>query len=59
MGLLHQEGCFVNHKRVERIWKLQGLKVLAKQPKHLKAVIRDGAFLIDRLDRTAQLAAAE
>ena len=35
------------------------LTILAKPQQHLKAVIRDGRFLIDRLDRTAQLAAAE
>jgi len=32
-GLLHLEGCFANHKRVERIWKHEGLKVPKMQPK--------------------------
>ena len=30
---LHSEGWHVNHKRVERIWRWEGLKVPAKQPK--------------------------
>lgn len=32
-ALLRAEGWFVNHKRVERIWRQQGLKVPTKQPK--------------------------
>jgi len=32
-GLLRNEGWWVNHKRVERIWRREGLKVPAKQPK--------------------------
>ncbi len=31
--LLRREGWRVNHKRVERIWRQQGLKVPKKQPK--------------------------
>ena len=31
-ALLHGEGWYVNHKRVERIWRREGLKVPAKQP---------------------------
>ena len=31
--LLKREGWQVNHKRVERIWKEEGLKVPRKQPK--------------------------
>ena len=31
-ALLHQEGWHVNHKRVERIWRQEGLKVPQKQP---------------------------
>lgn len=30
---MHQEGFRVNHKRVERIWRQEGLKVPKKQPK--------------------------
>ena len=32
-ALLRGEGWYVNHKRVERIWRREGLKVPAKQPK--------------------------
>ena len=32
-ALLRAEGWQVNHKRVERIWRREGLKVPSKQPK--------------------------
>jgi transposase InsO family protein len=32
-AMLRQEGWIVNHKRVERIWREEGLKVPQKQPK--------------------------
>ena len=32
-ALLHAEGWCCNHKRVERIWRSEGLKVPARQPK--------------------------
>ncbi len=32
-ALLKNEGIMVNHKRVERIWRQEGLKVPRKQPK--------------------------
>ena len=32
-ALLRMGGWDVNHKRVERIWRREGLKVPAKQPK--------------------------
>ncbi len=32
-GLLRNDGWDVNHKRVERIWRAEGLKVPKKQPK--------------------------
>ena len=32
-ALLRAEGWTVNHKRVERIWRREGLKVPQKQPK--------------------------
>ena len=34
-ALLRMEGWDVNHKRVERIWRREGLKVRAKQPKRV------------------------
>ena len=33
--LLRREGWKVNHKRVERIWRQEGLRVPAKQPKRV------------------------
>ncbi len=32
-ALLNQEGCQVNSKRVERIWRRENLKVPHRQPK--------------------------
>jgi putative transposase len=32
-AMLHREGWQVNHKRIERVWRREGLKVPAKQPK--------------------------
>lgn len=32
-ALLEAEGWRINHKRVERLWRQEGLKVPAKQPK--------------------------
>lgn len=31
--MLHHEACSVNHKRVERIWRHEGLKVPRRQPR--------------------------
>ena len=40
---LHQEGWHVNHKRVERIWRQEGLKVPQKQPKRGRLWLADGS----------------
>jgi transposase InsO family protein len=32
-AMLRNDGWLVNHKRVERIWRREGLKVPQKQPK--------------------------
>ena len=45
MGLLHLEGTFVNHKRVERIWREEGLKVPKKQPKRRRLWLNDGSCI--------------
>ena len=42
-GLLHLFGLRVNHKRVERIWRQEGLKVPQKQPKRGRLWINDGS----------------
>jgi len=41
--LLRNEGWHVNHKRVERIWRQEGLKVPQKQPKRRRLWLGDGS----------------
>jgi len=41
-ALLKNEGIMINHKRVERIWRQEGLKVPRKQPKRGRLWINDG-----------------
>jgi putative transposase len=43
--MLRQEGWQVNHKRVERIWKREGLKVPKKQPKRGRLWLNDGSCI--------------
>jgi putative transposase len=44
-ALLQREGWQVNHKRVERIWRQEGLKVPAKQPKRGRLWLADGSIV--------------
>ena len=44
-ALLHAEGWACNHKRVERIWRAEGLKVPARQPKRGRLWLNDGSCL--------------
>jgi putative transposase len=44
-ALLHREGWRVNHKRVERIWRREGLKVPKKQPKRGRLWFTDGSCI--------------
>lgn len=44
-ALLNAEGFEVNHKRVERIWREQGLKVPQKQKKRRRLWLNDGSCL--------------
>ncbi len=44
-ALLRNEGWQVNHKRVERIWRREGLKVPAKQPKRGRLWLNDGSCI--------------
>ena len=44
-ALLHIEGWHVNHKRVERIWRREGLKVPAKQAKRRRLWLNDGSCI--------------
>ena len=43
--LLVREGWQFNHKRIERIWKKEGLKVPAKQPKRGRLWFNDGSCI--------------
>lgn len=43
--LLRTDGWQVNHKRVERIWRQEGLKVPQKQPKRRRLWFNDGSCL--------------
>ena len=42
-ALLRLDGWWVNHKRVERIWRQEGLKVPKKQPKRGRLWLNDGS----------------
>ena len=44
-ALLRQLGWQVNHKRVERIWRREGLKVPMKQPKRGRLWLGDGSLI--------------
>ena len=43
--LLRNEGWRVNHKRVERIWRQEGLKVPKRQPKRGRLWLNDGSCI--------------
>jgi len=42
-ALLRAEGFAVNHKRVERLWRREGLKVPARQPARRRLWLNDGS----------------
>jgi len=44
-ALLRCEGWHVNHKRVERIWRQEGLKVPKRQPKRQRLWFNDGSCI--------------
>ncbi len=44
-AMLRREGWIVNHKRVERIWRMEGLKVPQKQPKRGRLWLNDGSCI--------------
>jgi putative transposase len=50
-ALLVQEGWRVNHKRVERIWRKEGLKVAQRQPKRKRLWLNDGSCIRLRPER--------
>ena len=44
-ALLRAQGWHVNHKRVARIWRREGLKIPAKQPKRSRLWLNDGSCM--------------
>jgi transposase InsO family protein len=44
-ALLREKGWRVNHKRVERIWRKEGLKVPQKQPRRKRLWLNDGSCI--------------
>ncbi len=44
-AMLRQEGWQVNHKKIERIWRREGLKVPQKQPKRRRLWLNDGSCI--------------
>jgi len=50
-AMLRAEGWTVNHKRVERIWRQEGLKVPAEQPKRGRLWLNDGSCVRRRAER--------
>ncbi|SFH14139.1 Transposase InsO and inactivated derivatives, partial [Methylobacterium gossipiicola] len=50
-ALLRRDGWTVNVKRVERIWRREGLKVPARQPKRARLWLTDGSCLRLRPER--------
>ena len=44
-ALLRQAGWQINRKRVERIWRREGLKVPARQPKRDRLWLADGSCI--------------
>jgi len=49
-ALLHREGWRVNHKKVERIWRQEGLRVPRKQPKRGRLWWNDGSCVRKRAE---------
>jgi transposase InsO family protein len=47
-ALLQQDGWHVNHKRIERIWRREGLRVPHKQPKRGRLWLNDGSCIRKR-----------
>jgi transposase InsO family protein len=49
-ALLRREGWVVNRKRVERIWRQEGLKVPSRQPKRGRIWLNDGSCVRHRAE---------
>ena len=50
-ALLRDRGWDVNHKRVEKVWRREALKVPSKQPKRARLWLNDGSCVRLRPDR--------
>jgi transposase InsO family protein len=50
-ALLRRAGWLVNDKRVERVWRREGLKVPARQPKRARLWLNDGSCIRLRAER--------
>jgi|TARA_Y100000031_G_scaffold123739_1_gene139204 transposase InsO family protein len=50
-AILRREGWRVNHKRIERIWRQEGLKIPSRQPKRKRLWLNDGSCMRLRADR--------
>ncbi len=50
-ALLRREGWQINHKRVERLWRREGLKVPSRQPKRRRLWFNDGSCVRLRAER--------
>ena len=44
-ALMREEGWKINHKRIERLWKQEGLKVPQRQPKRRRLWLNDGSCI--------------
>ena len=49
--MLRNEGILINHKRVERIWREEGLKLPKKQKKRRRLFLNDGSCIRLRAER--------
>lgn len=49
-ALIKRDGFKVNHKRVYRIWRKEGLKVPSKQPKRARLWFNDGSCIRKRAE---------
>ena len=49
--MLRRSGWVVNHKRVERIWRREGLKLPARQPRRGRLWLNDGSCVRLRPER--------
>ncbi len=48
---MRMQGWLVNHKRVQRIWRSEGLKVPKRQPKRARFWFNDGSCIRLRPER--------